>query len=120
MKSKTEAALRLAEIRCESSVLELEACRINLEQAENSSLDGHDDWLPIATSASLYADQTGESDDLSTRQKVRRLAEAGKISAKRQTRRDGQPGKKWMINKLSLIRFIEKRANSYGEYYPKT
>ena len=109
MKSSTEANLRKAEIAREIKRLELESSEIDLAQAELASLDGHDEWLTIASSVAIFADITGEAVTPSPRQKVRRLAEQGKVSARRQDRRDGSgPGKKWVVNKLSLILFLER------------
>jgi len=121
MLSRTESNLRLAEIAHEIKALELEASRLELEYAEFCSLAGHDQWLDITDSCKLWVEVTGEQADQATRQRIRRLAESGRISAKRATRRDGQPGKHWRINKLSLSSYLE-RAEAYknGEHSKPT
>tara|TARA_Y100001938_G_scaffold140163_1_gene207979 strand:- start:535 stop:915 length:381 start_codon:yes stop_codon:yes gene_type:complete len=107
----TGANLRLAEIAHQIKQLELEVTAIQLEQAEIASLEGHDNWLSIASSATIWADYTAEPADKAARQKIRRLAESGKVTARRAKRRDGQPGKLWQINQLSLTRFLEGLVN---------
>ena len=107
----TGANLRLAEIAHKIKQLELEVTAIQLEQAEIASLDGHDNWLSIASSAIIWADFTAQPADKAARQKIRRMAESGKVTARRSKRRDGQPGKLWQINQLSLTRFLERQTD---------
>lgn len=111
--------IRLAEIAHEIKRLELEASSIHLEQAELTSADGHDIWLPIASSAIIWADYTAEPADKAARQKIRRLAESGKVTARRAKRPDGQPGKLWQINQLSLTRFLERQADGINHQQAK-
>ena len=111
--NRQEAALRIAELNHAIQGLELEKSAIRLAEAETASLElAGANWLTIASSVLIWQDLTGDQDSSSTRQRLRRLCERGEVTARRRPRNDGQPGKLWQINKLSLVRYCEKRRDT--------